>query len=80
MPNNFGRDQIWTPDIWAAIDKAVVDEVGSIRVVQKVFGGMSMPNSANVPAVDWRFLGDIPPWLSQTATSYYGGAARKCYA
>ena len=50
MPNNLGRDQIWTPDIWAAIDKAVLDEVGAIRVVQKVFDGMSTPNAANVPA------------------------------
>jgi hypothetical protein len=39
MPNNLGRDQIWTPDIWAAIDKAMLDEVGAIRVVQKVFHG-----------------------------------------
>lgn len=37
MPNNLGRDQIWTPAIWADIDKAVLDQAGSIRVVEKIF-------------------------------------------
>ncbi len=50
MPNNLGRDQLWTPQIWADIDKAVLDEVGAIRVVQKVFNGTTAPNSSNVPA------------------------------
>lgn len=50
MPNNLGRDQLWTPQIWAEIDKAVLDEVGSIRVVQKVFNSTTAPNSSNVPA------------------------------
>src|SRR5258708_39929463 len=50
MPNNLGRDQLWMPQVWADIDKAVLDEVGSIRVVQKVFSSTSMPNAANVPA------------------------------
>jgi uncharacterized linocin/CFP29 family protein len=50
MPNNLGRDQLWTKEVWADIDKAVLDEVGSIRVVQKVFSSTNMPNAANVPA------------------------------
>lgn len=50
MPNNLGRDQLWTPQIWADIDKAVLDQVGSIRVVQKVFNSSSLPDAANVPA------------------------------
>jgi uncharacterized linocin/CFP29 family protein len=50
MPNNLGRDQLWTPQIWADIDKAVLDEVGSIRVVQKVFNSTNAANASNVPA------------------------------
>jgi uncharacterized linocin/CFP29 family protein len=50
MPNNLGRDQLWTPQIWADIDQAVLGEIGSIRVVQKVFNSTTMPNAANVPA------------------------------
>ena len=50
MPNNLGRDQLWTTDIWADLDKAVLDEVGRIRVVQKVFNAENMPNASNVPA------------------------------
>jgi len=51
MANNLGRDQLsWTPDIWADIDKAVLAEVGSIRVVQKVFNSTHVPNATNVPA------------------------------
>lgn len=50
MANNLGRDQLWTPQIWADIDKAVLDEVGAIRVVQKVFNSTTATSSSNVPA------------------------------
>jgi uncharacterized linocin/CFP29 family protein len=54
MPNNLGRNQLnWTPAIWAAIDKAVLDEVGSIAVVRKVIDNISVPGAANVPADDF---------------------------
>jgi hypothetical protein len=44
MPNNNGRDKLWTPEIWAEIDKAVTAEVGQIRLAQKVFPSMPFPN------------------------------------
>jgi uncharacterized linocin/CFP29 family protein len=47
--NNLNRDQLWTSEVWADIDKAVLDEVGSIRVAQKVFPTTPMPGAANVP-------------------------------
>lgn len=36
---NLGRDKVWAdkPEIWAEIDKAVKEEVGRLRVLQKVF-------------------------------------------
>src|SRR6266851_4050399 len=46
----LGRDKVWTPDIWAEIDKAVKAEVGSIRVAQKVFPSTPMANAQSVPA------------------------------
>jgi len=50
MTNNLGRDQVWTPEIWGEIDKAVQAEVGRIRVAQKVFPSPPMPNALSVPA------------------------------
>jgi len=37
MNGNLGRDRIWNDHIWSEIDKAVREEVGRIRVAQKVF-------------------------------------------
>ena len=47
---NLGRDKIWTPEIWAEIDKAVKEEVGQIRVAQKVFPSTPFNNGQSVPA------------------------------
>jgi hypothetical protein len=37
MNGTLGRDKVWNDHIWSEIDKAVRDEVGRIRVAQKVF-------------------------------------------
>jgi uncharacterized linocin/CFP29 family protein len=37
MNGSLGRDKIWNQQIWSDIDKAVQEEVGRIRVAQKVF-------------------------------------------
>jgi uncharacterized linocin/CFP29 family protein len=50
MNGSLGRDKVWTPDIWANIDKAVTAEVGQVRVLQKVFPTTSMANAQSVPA------------------------------
>jgi uncharacterized linocin/CFP29 family protein len=50
MNNNLGRDKVWDDAIWQEIDKAVMAEVGRIRVAQKVFPGIAMPNASYVPA------------------------------
>lgn len=50
MNGNLGRDKIWTPEIWQEIDKAVLAEVGQIRVCQKIFPSTQMPNEQVVPA------------------------------
>jgi uncharacterized linocin/CFP29 family protein len=47
MPN-LGRDRIWNPEIWKEIDKAVLAEVGRIRVAQKVFPSVRIPDAAYV--------------------------------
>jgi len=47
---NLGRDRIWTPEIWTAIDEAVKSAVGRVRVAQKVFPTASMPSALAVPA------------------------------
>src|SRR6185436_19315380 len=49
MNGNLGRDKIWNPQIWGEIDKAVQEEVGRIRVAQKVFPTVPAPGAANVP-------------------------------
>src|SRR5262245_20777145 len=48
--NNLNRDDLWTKDVWADIDKAVLAEVGPIRVAQKVFPTTTMAGASNVPA------------------------------
>jgi uncharacterized linocin/CFP29 family protein len=57
MPNNLGRDQLWNPQIWSVIDKAVQEEVGRIRVGQKVFPTVKTPGAANVPADQYNAAG-----------------------
>jgi hypothetical protein len=37
MNGNLNRDRLWNEHIWSEIDKAVREEVGRIRVAQKVF-------------------------------------------
>ncbi|MGA8659342.1 MAG: encapsulin [Chthoniobacterales bacterium] len=37
MNGNLGRDRVWNDHIWGEIDQAVREEVGRIRVAQKVF-------------------------------------------
>ena len=37
MNGSLGRDRVWNDQIWGEIDKAVREEVGRIRVAQKVF-------------------------------------------
>jgi uncharacterized linocin/CFP29 family protein len=46
--SNLGRDKLWTPEVWAEIDKAVMAEVGRLRVAQKVFASTTAPGAANV--------------------------------
>jgi uncharacterized linocin/CFP29 family protein len=50
MNGTLGRDKLWNQQIWSDIDKAVQDEVGRIRVVQKVLPGIVRPNGQLVPA------------------------------
>src|SRR5271165_5252164 len=45
MNGNLGRDRLWNDRIWSEIDKAVREEVGRIRVAQKVFAS-SVANNA----------------------------------
>jgi Encapsulating protein for peroxidase len=37
MNGSLGRDKVWNDQIWSEIDKAVREEVGRVRVAQKVF-------------------------------------------
>jgi len=50
MNNNLGRDKLWSDGVWQEIDKAVLAEVGRIRVAQKVFPSTPMLNASFVPA------------------------------
>jgi uncharacterized linocin/CFP29 family protein len=72
MNGSLGRDRVWNEHIWGEIDKAVREEVGRVRVAQKVFPSTVvnnvLPVSANraVPFEDFNKLGrpvelDSPP-------------------
>src|SRR5215217_3514022 len=49
MPNNLGRDELWSPEVWQEIDNAVLAEVGRIRVAQKTFPSSQSPDGQYVP-------------------------------
>ena len=61
MPNNLGRDNLpgWNAQVWTDIDQAVLDEVGRIRVAQKVFHSENTPNANNVPADEFNLFHKI---------------------
>jgi len=44
MNGYLGRDRVWNQQIWSDIDKAVQEEVGRIRVAQKVFPSTVLNN------------------------------------
>jgi uncharacterized linocin/CFP29 family protein len=50
MNGTLGRDKIWNEQIWGDIDNAVRDEVGRIRVAQKVFPCTILTTGQPVPA------------------------------
>jgi len=49
MNGNLGRDRLWNQQIWSDIDNAVRDEVGRVRVAQRVFPCTLLPNGQQVP-------------------------------
>jgi uncharacterized linocin/CFP29 family protein len=48
MNGNLGRDRVWNDHIWSEIDQAVREEVGRIRVAQKVFPSTTVNNALPV--------------------------------
>jgi uncharacterized linocin/CFP29 family protein len=50
MNGNLGRDRLWNEHIWSEIDKAVREEMGRIRVAQKVFPSMVANNVLPIAA------------------------------
>lgn len=47
MPNNLGRDRIWTPEVWTEIDNAVKEQWKQ-RVVQTIVKTVPMEGAADV--------------------------------
>jgi uncharacterized linocin/CFP29 family protein len=50
MNGSLGRDKVWNEHIWSEIDKAVWEEMGRIRVAQKVFPSTVVNNVLPVSA------------------------------
>jgi Encapsulating protein for peroxidase len=63
MNGNLGRDKLWNESIWSEIDKAVQEEVGRIRMAQKVFPSTIVNNA--LPVCVTRAVpfgpGSVPP-------------------
>ena len=63
MNGSLGRDRVWNDHIWSEIDKAVREEVGRVRVAQKVFPSTVVNNVLPVSvnrAVPFGFLAGPP--------------------
>src|SRR5260221_7488775 len=50
MNGSLGRDRLWNQQIWSDIDNAVREEVGRIRVAEKVFPSIIVNNVLPVAA------------------------------
>jgi uncharacterized linocin/CFP29 family protein len=50
MNGSLGRDRVWNQQIWSDIDNAVREEIGRIRVAQKVFASTAVNNVLPVSA------------------------------
>jgi uncharacterized linocin/CFP29 family protein len=50
MNGSLGRDRVWNDHVWNEIDKAVREEVGRVRVAQKVFPSTVVNNVLPVSA------------------------------
>lgn len=50
MKNSLGRDNFWDDATWQEIDKAVLVEVGRVRVAQKVFPSESTSDGSGGPS------------------------------
>jgi uncharacterized linocin/CFP29 family protein len=63
MNGTLGRDKVWNEQIWGEIDKAVREEMGRIRVAQKVFPCTILYNVQAVPVAEVPTADDTPPVL-----------------
>lgn len=61
MNGTLGRDKVWNDHIWSEIDKAVRDEMGRIRVAQKVFPSTIVNNVLPV------LVNAVPPPVPATS-------------
>src|SRR5260370_32901653 len=63
MKGTLGRDKVWNDQIWSEIDKAVREEMGRIRVAQKVFPSTILSNVQAVPVNTISTAASTPPGL-----------------
>jgi uncharacterized linocin/CFP29 family protein len=63
MNGTLGRDKVWNDQIWGEIDKAVREEMGRIRVAQKVFPTAILYNVQAVPVNQVPNAAATPPVL-----------------
>jgi uncharacterized linocin/CFP29 family protein len=49
LNNNLGRENVWSSEVWTAIDNAVNSHAGQVRVAQKVFPAIPLAGAAVVP-------------------------------
>ncbi len=68
---NLGRDKVWNSHIWSEIDKAVRDEIGRLRVAQKVFSSKIVNNVLPVLANRIEPLGNNAPYALRTGDDVY---------
>ncbi len=48
MSTDYGRDKLWTPQIWGEIDKIVMGDMGRVRVAQKIFAAQHTPHAPTI--------------------------------
>jgi uncharacterized linocin/CFP29 family protein len=70
MNGNLGRDRLWNDYIWSEIDKAVQEEVGRIRVAQKVFPSGVVNNVSAVSTTRTVDFGAAAPPAAQLADQF----------
>ena len=67
----MGREKLWNPEIWANIDKGVMEEVASVRIAQKIFPTVIMSGAQTVVDEQINIGAQVPLQMEEGLTKSF---------